>query len=126
MKSKDLMFHQECGYGILTMYDDGSLIVQYSGDSFSGYVTKLDGWEKVPFTARDVPDDLIDEVSAAVKATTEEHNEPEPPKGTRIRINVAENDLEYHVYFRYGDKWVDENGYTYTWRDLKNLTWEEV
>ena len=126
MESKDLMFHRECGYGILTMYDDGSLIIQYSGDRFSGYVTKLDGWEKVPFTALDVPDNLLDEVSAAVKATAEEHNEPEPPKGTRIRINVTGNDPKYHVFFRADDKWIDEEGYVYTWRDLKNCIWEEA
>lgn len=124
MESKDLMFHRECGYGILTMYDDGSLIIQYSGDRFSGYVTKLDGWEKVPFTALDVPDNLLGDVNAVIADMVETYHGAEPPKGTRIKITG--NDPEYHVYFRTDDKWVDEDGYVYSWNDLKLFDWEEV
>ena len=124
MNSGDVLFNEFYGYGILTLFADGTCLIQYSGDTFAGYVTNLDGWQKVSFMAIGVPDSLADEAAAAVQAVVNKHRSVEPPKGTRIKI--SENEEEYHIYFRANDTWIDEDGNTYTWRDLKNLAWKEV
>lgn len=124
MKSKDLLYNSKYGFGILTKFSDGKIIIQYSGDGFAGYVTNLDGWQKVSFAVRAVPDDLIGDVDAVIADMVETYHGAEPPKGTRIKITG--NDPEYHVYFRTDDKWVDEDGYVYSWNDLKLFDWEEV
>lgn len=126
MNDKDLLYNPQYGFGILTKFSDGKIIIQYSGDEFAGYVTNLDGWQKVSFAVRAVPEDLIGDVNAVIADMVENYHGIEPPKGTRIRVKVAENDLEYHVYFRAGEYWIDEDGCKFTWKDLKCIEWEEV